>query len=37
MTALDWVLLAVAFVVGFPVAVAFIGCLERLFDRDDRL
>lgn len=36
MGALEWYLLGVATPLGFVVAAAFIGCVEQLYDREDR-
>lgn len=35
MSALTWYLLGVMTPIGLVVAMAFVGCVERLFDRED--
>ena len=35
MSGLAWYLLGVATPIGFVVATAFVGCIERIMDRED--
>lgn len=37
MSALTWYLLGVMTPIGLVVAMAVVGCVERLFERKDRL